>query len=421
MVGVVWNAGQPAVKMEFKRVPVPGYFAVKFPTVQLPRGRVDYISLTVRQKIREHDTALLRIRSRNVNWFKYFQSGTPVQFTYWAGPQNRSKARFIGYVTHVRLVTVQNENDETVYERELVCVAASREFRKTAQKTYKNKTPSDIALEIAEQFRFNLIPYPDGLRRDTITQSGQTYWQFLHKLADKVGYVLKAEGTNLVFMPLTTYAAAYLDSAPLLSDYRTATPSVLRIDSWSGDTSVDKDRLSDEAVFVSVNPVTDEVTFESAKPSANDRTSRSKFQRFMSSGVVSHTAYDAKRLALGAADNGLLSIDASMTVVGNVALSPYRPVMLDLRDPNLTGTWLVKEVTHRIYASVNPEYECDLVVGTDSVDGISRRRLVRRPAVTRNVQGQLLGTSGVDSRLVTASTGFVTGAAGSSSGTWVTR
>jgi hypothetical protein len=403
------------------RTPVAGYFRVKFPTAQPPRGRVEYMSLTVRQKIREHDVAVVRVRTRNVNWFKYFQSGTPVQLTYWSSNQPRIKERFIGYVTHVRLVTTTDDRDRQMYERDIVCVAASRVFRETDQVMYKNKTPSDIAQEIADRFRFHLITQQDNLRRDTISQSGQTYWQFLHKLADKVGYVLKAEGTNIIFTPLSTYAATHLSTAPLLSDYQNVSRTVLHVDSWSGDTSVDKDRLSDEAVFASVNPVTDEVEFAFARPTAGSRQSRSQFKRYMSSGTVSHIPYDAKLLAQGAAENGLLAIEASMTVVGDVALSPYRPVMLNLRDPNLTGTWLVKEVTHRIHAKVNPEYECDVVLGTDSIDGISRRSLVRRPARVRDVTNQLLGRAPRESHLVTATTGFIVGSSASTSGVWVAR
>jgi hypothetical protein len=409
------------VNMTFKRVPVAGYFRVKFPTVNLPRRRLDYVSLTVRQKIREHDVAVIRVRTRSLNWFKFFPSGTPIQITYWSGNQPRTVERFIGYVTHVRLVTTSDEQNRRLYERDIVCVAASRVFRETDQVMYKNKTPSDIVKKIADGFRFRLITQQDNLRRDTISQSGQTYWQFLHKLADKVGYVLKAEGTNLIFTPLSTYAATHLGTAPLLSDFENASQTVLHIDSWSGDTSVDKDRLSDEAVFASVNPVTDEVNFASAKPSAGGRTSRSTFKRFMSSGAVSHTPYDARLLAQGASENGLLAIEAAMTTVGDVALSPYRPVMLNLRDSNLTGIWLVKEVTHRIYAKATPEYECDVVLGTDAVDGISRRSLIRRPARVRDVSNQLLGRSTTSSSIVAATTGFVVGSAASTSGVWVAR
>lgn len=407
--------------MTFKRVPVAGYFRVKFPNVQLPRGRVDYVSLTVRQKIREHDVAVIRVRTRNVNWFKYFPSGTPVRVTYWSGNQPKTKERFIGYVTHVRLVTTVNENNKKIYERDIVCVAASRVLRETNQAMYRNKTPSDIVKEVADRFRFRLLTQPDGLRRDTVSQNGQTYWQFLHRLADKVGYVLKSEGMNLVFTPLSTYAATHLSTAPVLSDFENATRTVLSIDSWSGDTSVDSGRLSDEAVFASVNPVTNQVTFETAKPASGGKASRSSFKRFMSSGTVSHTPYDARLLAQGAAENGLLAIEATMTTVGDVALSPYRPVMLNLRDPNLTGIWIVKEVTHRIYAKTTPEYECDVVLGTDSVDGISRRSLIRRPARVRNLSNQLLGRALAEAALVASSVGFVVGSATSTRGVWVAR
>jgi phage protein D len=408
------------MSMEIRRQPNSGFFRVSLPTVNLPKGRVDYLALTVHQKIREHDTAVLRIRSVRTNWFKYFSSGIPIRITYWSGRNQDERETFVGYVTRVRLVTTGDDNH---YEREILCVAASRVLRKTAQVTYTNKTPAEIVTEIGRKFRLEVVTQQDGLRRETIVQSGETYWQFLNRLSKRTGYVLRVEGTTIYFLPLEKYASRYTSRSPLLSDYPTWTTgrrsdaNVIDIDAWSGDVS--RDRLADEAVFASVNPINGEVTFQSAKPETLRKKNNPRYRRYLSNGVTAHSAYDAKLLARGAADNGLMAIDASLVVNGNVMLSPYRPVRMNLKDANLSGVWLVKEVTHKIGRTLNVEYVSDVTVSTDSIDGISRRALTRFAPETLDLSRDLINGPAKLPRLFTQETGFVAGSAASSTSVWI--
>lgn len=408
------------MSMKLKRGVNPGFFRVSMPTVDIPRGRIDYLSLKVHQRILEHDTAVLRIRSVRTSWFKYFSSGAPIKITYWAGWNRSEKRTFVGYVTRVRLVTAGDDNH---YEREILCVSASRVLRETNQVTYSNRTPAEIVTEIGKKFRLDVVTKQDGLRRETIVQSGETYWQFLNRLAKKTGYVLRPEGTTLFFLPLEDYARRYASVSPLISDYPTWTDgrrsdaNVFEIDAWSGDVS--RERLADEAVFASVDPVSGEVSFRAARPQAPGKKPSAKYRRYLSSEAASHSAYDAQLLAKGAADNGLMAIDASLVVAGNVMLSPYRPVRVNLKDASLSGVWLVKEVTHTIRRDMQAEYYCDVTVSTDSVDGISRKSLTRIAPISRDLSTDLLGGVQRPSRLFTEQRGFIAGAAASSSSIWV--
>lgn len=398
-----------------------GSYRVFLPTVTLPPS-VQFYDMSVTQRIQEHDLATFRVRSYKVNLAKYLAPGTPIRITFRAKYNNKFRGEFVGYVSHIRAVM----DSDMEYERDIVCVGASQVLRETAQVTYRSKTPADVVAEVSRKFRFSPIVKQDGLRKDTITQSGETYWQFLHRLAKKTGYVLKAEGTSLIFMPVTEYASAFIDRAPMLMDYADfvngsfESPNVIEIDSLTGATSLDPERLTDEAVFSSINPVTSEVTFQYAKPSSGSRSSRSPYKRYLSAQTVSYTPYEAKLLAKGASDNGLMALDARMKVAGNVLLSPYRPVQLNLRDANLTGLWLVKEVTHTISRKLDNSYYCQLTVSTDSVDGIPRRKFTGSSANTVNIQQRLISPSS-GSGLIASSRGFVVGAASSTLSSWVTR
>lgn len=408
------------MSLDIKRPVNAGFFRVSLPTVDVPKGRIDYLSLKVEQRILEHDTAVLRIRSVRTNWFKYFSNGAPIRITYWSSDNKFARGTFVGYVTRVRLVTA---GDDRHYEREILCVSASRALRKTAQVTYSNKTPAEIVTEIGKQFRLDVVTKQDGLRRETIVQSGETYWQFLNRLAKKTGYVLRPDGTTLFFLPLEEYAKRYASVAPLISDYPTWTngrrsdANVVEIDTWAGDVS--KERLADEAVFASVDPVSGEVSFRSAKPESRTKKNNPRYQRYLSPEAASHSPYDAQLLARGAADNGLMAIDASLTVSGNPLLSPYRPVRMNLKDAALSGIWLTKSVVHTIRRDIDSQYFCDVTVSTDSIDGISRRSLTRIAPTSVDLTTDLVDGRLRQPRLYSDQTGFVSGAASSSSAIWI--
>lgn len=366
-----------------------------------------------------------------MDWFKQFSSGTPVRITYWSSNYRQNKGVFVGYVTHVRLVT----DDGNAYIRDIVCVAASRDLRETAQKTYVNMSAPEIVTEIGNMFRLKVITKQHGLRRGTVVQSGETYWEFLNKLAKRSGYVLRVSGTTLYFLPMRDMIGLNLHRAPVLTDYAADTlgrydgPNVESIDSWVGDTSDDKDRLSDQAVFTAVSPVTGEVTTVGEKPlfGINRRTgSRSQYSRYMSNSVTAHSRHDAMVLAKGAADNGLMAIEVNLTVSGNPSLIPYHPVELSIRDQALSGYWLVKEVTHSIVRGENTRYLADVIIATDAVDGISGFRRRWDPDV-RNLAPELTaGVSpdeGASPILLAKRQGFVVGtpSSGNTQGRWVHR
>jgi hypothetical protein len=360
-----------------------GWFSVSFPLSRLERREVFYMGVRIQQKIRQHDTAVVRIRSTRGRWFDTFYDGAPVKITY-AG-RDGVVGTFIGYVTKVR--PVQGEGIKGRHIRDIVCVAASRELRKTDRHTYSSMTAPEIVAKIAKKAGFAVVSKQHGLRRPTVVHGGETYWEFLTKLAKRTGYVLRVEGTTLYFMPLPDMVKAFLSRAPYLSDSTIPIEggreprNVFSVDMWVGAASDDPENLSDDASFTAVEPATGRVHVVSERPGSavrRGRTSQSGFTRYPG-GVAAHSRSDAKLLAKGAADNGMLAFDTKMTVAGSAALVPYHPLLLSVVDHPLSGTMVVKEVTHEFTSSNH--YECEVVASTDSVDGSgstpARRRATR--------------------------------------------
>lgn len=406
-----------------------GGFNVEFPLSPLRGYRVYFRKLEVHQRIREHDTAVIRITSRNLDWFRQFSSGTPVKITYWGANTRGRRGTFVGYVTHVRLVS----DDDGSYEREIVCVAASRQLRETSQATYRNMSAPEIVTEIGRRFNFKVITRQHGLRRGTVVQSGETYWELLNKLARRSGYVLRVSGTTIFFLPLEDMIRASIYRAPVLSDYAADTstkfriPTIQHIDSWVGDVSDDDERLSDEVVFSGVSPSTGEVFSATDRPSSRisrSKKSRSKYRRYSSQDIALHSQFDAETVARGAAANGALAIDVDLQVSGDPWLTPYQPVQLVLKDRSLSGYWIVKEVVHTIMREKDSRYLCDVTVSTDSVDGLKSTQ-VRQPSSYRNLTPEV--TTGFapseddNSRLRVTRNGFIYGTPvnGNAVGQWV--
>ena len=368
-----------------------GQYGVEFPLTRLDQYDVRYRGLEIRQKIRQHDIATVRVRTSGLRWLDAFSTGTPVRIRYTG--QNHEKGTFTGYVTNVRPVLA---DDEGQYTRDIVCVAASRGLRRTGRATYRNRTAPEIVAIVGREAGFDVVTTPHGLRRPTVSHNGETYWEFLSLLAKRSGYVLRVEGTTIMFLPLPDMVRAYMSRAPFLTDYGSLAtvgyepPNVFSVDAWAGDASDDPDSLSDSVTYTAVEPDTGRVHVARQTPSsATDRRSfsRSQYERYPSD-VVAHSREDARLLAKGAADNGMMAFDTRLTASGDSLLRPYRPVILDMKDASLNGTWVVKEAVHRMSKGT---YSCDLVVSTESVTGGAasgaRGRRARRDLGAELAQG----------------------------------
>ena len=135
---------------------------------------------------------------------------------------------------------------------------------------------------------------------------------------------------------------------------------------------------------------------------------------------MAHSRADAKLLAKGAADNGMMAFDAVLHVGGQHGIKPYRPVSLSVKDRKIAGTWIVKKAVHVLTKGT---YEISLTVSSDSIDGTSRT--ASSTSKTRDIGAESMqGFSpdvGTGSRLRSVGTGFVVGmiGAGGKTGKWV--
>ena len=103
-----------------------GEFEVILPLSKLDSDDISLRHLTIKQTAREHDQAIIRLRTRTVRWTQTLSSGTPIRI-FWRG-KTTDDSQFVGYVTHVRPYVKSADNK---FEFDIIAVAASRDLRVT--------------------------------------------------------------------------------------------------------------------------------------------------------------------------------------------------------------------------------------------------------------------------------------------------
>lgn len=389
-----------------------GTASVQFP-ISVQESWIQVQGVEIHQSLYEHDLAIVHIRSRWTRWTETLYPGTPVVIKY--SGKRTTENKFYGYVTHVK-PTTKMIND--FYELDVYCVASSRDLRETGQTVWRNKTAPEIALEIAKKFKYRLITKQHPYRKPQTIQAGETYWEFLKRLAKTIGYVLRVEGGTMFFLPFEDMVMAYGSRAPKLgtvetrdNEYDRPARNMLTMHMWGSDTDTDVDRVSDDSSVAYISPTLNEGVRNRKSPkSAVARQRRdSRYVKYRTD-VVAHSRKDADLLAEGDAASGQMAIDAKAVVEGDGYLQPYRPVYVSVKDRSMNQWWIVKEAIHRIDVA-NGTYYCDLTISADSVESsLLQAAPIKR---TRNVAlEKSMGWSPSTVRephLLTTKPGFVRG------------
>lgn len=394
-----------------------GYVFFGSADIEFPLSKFDqsirFRELEIHQDMYEHDLAILRARSKNLDWTTSLYPGTPVKITY-RGKRTTGSA-FYGYVTHVKpKAKMVNE----LFEVEIFCVASSRDLRETGQHVWRNKTAPEIAAWIAKRFKYRLVSKQHPFRKPQTMQSGQTYWEFLTRLAKDTGYILRVEGGTMFFLPFEDMVLANVARAPKLMNYERldedgqAIPrNVLSMQVWGGDTDLSPTKDADDALVVSVPPTGGSITpvREGGRSAVRRRRQPSRYVKYRS-GTVAHTARDAKVLASSHAAMSQIAIDADAAVEGDGYFAPYRPVYVRMRDKSMNQWWIVKSVKHKINF-IDARYQCDLVLSSDSIEPSTLPKPPkRRVRNVREEQRQGWSPSTLrEPRLFVTRSGFVVG------------
>lgn len=140
-----------------------------------------------------HDVAVITLSNEASNQIKY-KTGMPCQVRWGWLPHEIEY--FHGYVHHTEHIenASRNEKDLVVY-----AIGASFPCKQTSTKVWKKATKRHIVATIAKKYRLSSVIEDDKVVMPTITQHGQSDWDFLVHLAQRAGYTFYVNKTDLHF------------------------------------------------------------------------------------------------------------------------------------------------------------------------------------------------------------------------------
>jgi phage protein D len=400
-----------------------GEFRIVLPLSKADWGEFSLLRMQVYQTARKHDQAIIRVRAKTANWGNTLATGTPIK-VYWRG-ENTDAGTFVGYVTHIK---PRGKTENHRFEFDIISVAASWDLRKTDSEVWKNKSAPEIVKDIGKKLGYKVVTKQHSLKRPVTAQRAESYWEFMSRLAERIGYALRVDQTTIFFLPLSEYVAAGLSRAEKLNaipgNPEDPAGNVEEYTAWGGDVSEDPVYSSDTTDVIAIDPVTGKPYEVSSDPQSavkRNKKTKPRYRRRVS--VPAHNRAEAKSIADGAAANGAMAIDTKASCRGSGSLTPYRPVYLELGDAELNGWWIVKSVVHTIDAETS-QYMCDVVVSTDSLDpsSVAKPKGRKRRDVNAELRSNLKLTP-ARSRLVKTNSSPVLGktSGGKNSSKWVAK
>jgi hypothetical protein len=255
------------------------------------------------------------------------------------------------------------------------CVGSSFVLKQRKTKTYKDKTIPEIAASIAKENNLKFVGENHSRRFSQLVISGHTQWEWLHEQANRIGYVMYVQGTNLVFRPIDKIIDETSSDAPVFQMWDSTIPK----QSAHPDRTLDHfkvmvgeniegygpDRASKQ--IGGVNPVTGESFTAKRSPSETgsgirELLSDTLFNDF-NSDQVANSKLDAKNAAESSAHLARFNIPAKILGQGDPRVSPYKLIYVEGSGNQTDGFWVVNEVTHRLFFS--GIYSLEMLVLTD--------------------------------------------------------
>lgn len=349
-----------------------GSFTVSFPEAVFDPQYLRPLGMRLEQSVRMHDLATIRFRSRFIDWKSVLAPGSPVSVS-WKSKFSQEHT-FFGYISYVRPSMTRTK----YHDFDVIVSGASKILRATSQRVWRDKSVSEIASEVAREFDLNPLIEQHSLRRPTTTMKGESYWEFLSRITAPIGFGLWADGVNLYCGSISSLVRDGFDGAAKVTSFGYAgvtqgdLPFTVGMETFSTSAGLATESglyTGDPAKAYAMNPSGGPESVSQAKPGSATRRNRrtaSPNVRIVT-GRVSHSRPESDALARGAAENGLLAIDAHLTCAGTPLLRPYAPVYLDIYSEATSGWWIVKSVIHEFSPDKRGEYTCRCVVSTDSL------------------------------------------------------
>lgn len=303
---------------------------------------------------------------------------------------NLGDTTFTGYVVYLEPVSVTKDglvNSSPFQIVRMYCLSASYVMKSRRSRVWEGVTLPDIVKNFSDSYKFSMSVPQDSYRFKRLTQSGQSDWEFLTKVAGSLGYSVFVEGTHIhVWDPFQ--ALGRRSSYGILKTLRglngNVTPNVgqvLRFEGRIGAVSTSGSRTLDTLHILDKDGKT--VSVGNATIDDKSGLGTTLESRFNDTLPINADTYEMAYKLVHGRLRKKFPLSAVVDITGNPTLHPGGIVLLDKYDAEFDGFWYIVGVRHELTRS---ELVTILELAKDSIDGesplITGSEYLRPPAPT---------------------------------------
>jgi hypothetical protein len=332
-----------------------------------------------------HDTAIITLRNEPLD-VPELQPGTPVVMQYGWHPVDVDT--FYGYIDHVENHYDRALSSGVTYE-DVVCMGVSYALKDPYVGSWINVKASTLVRQVAQKYFLSTVVEDEDALWPSIVSPGDTAWCFLTQLANKVGYSLACNKSQIRFTSADLGLRRYWSGMPVFQSRNAAVTyleqSISRFTALQGEALPIAGHQKAIRSVTGLNPqgqIVGAVDDGSSLPSQLGYSSIYPFfGQQISDQVVTSQAH-AQAVLTGMTQANRFNYQATATLSGLTSVRQGMPILLQGIDKNQDGMWWVQEVTHKI---LSEGYSMDVCIGRDSL-GDSGQRPVQGTAVAYTPQ-----------------------------------
>lgn len=337
--------------------------AAPFADVTFPRNSTDSLRGIDRARMNQqefaHETLHLHVTVRE-GVAVDLRTNDPVMATLTSTTQLQVKP-FVGYVHHVEDGVRQAKSAR---EATIVCVGATWPMRQARQRVFSDMTRSEIVIQILGEYRLTAEVETHTERLSHVTQSGESDWSFICRLAKQIGWVVYPQATVVHFCSRKHLDQEKVQMAPIF-DYGKG--DVDAFDPRVGDATPHAEGMKSDRIVGGVDPRTGQAIYSKAD-ARPDRVRRAEspaaiFTTYQT-GTVAHSLENAASKAQGSADAARWQHRAHAITVGDVTVQTASAVYMKNVPGAYEGFWYAIEVEH---VFTGEDYSLDMRLGADSI------------------------------------------------------
>jgi phage protein D len=322
--------------------------------------------LEIIQTVGMHDTAVVTLRGEDMS-APNLVPGTTVMITYGWKPLQLDV--FYGYIDHIGSSYEKGTPTVTTYN-DVVCLGASYAMKDPVVGAWSNTQASSLVASAAATYGLSSLVQNDDYTWPQLSAPGCSAWEFLVSLANKLGYVLACNKTQVRFVSVDETLNQYLPTMPTFmtraSAPNVAMQSINNFQATTGESFPMPGRAKARVIAGGIDQRTGQVVNVSNSNSITSTLGARRTMPFFNqvqSDLVVRDQEEAQAALSGLVQHNRFNNFATASLAGDASVAQGMPIYLTGINPLDNGVWWVEEAVHRFTYTT---YSTDVSLGRDS-------------------------------------------------------